>query len=366
MKNNHRSTRPSYFRSRKSFDHSPMLVFYELTQACDLVCLHCRACAQSRPDPNELNTAESKRMIDQLTEFPEPPMLILTGGDPFKRSDVFDLIDHAVAVGLEVSITPSATPLVTRDAIIRLRDSGISRIAISIDGGNAETHDANRGVAGSFQRSLDILWAARELGVESQVNTTLTPENVGQIEAMADQIAGLGIALWSVFFLVPAGRAEKLGRLNSDQTEEVFNRLWNQSQIQPYMIKTTEAPHYRRFVMQNRVANSKQAEDLDKDSSRRVIPSGVNDGKGVMFVSHTGEIYPSGFLPIKCGSFPEDNVVGVYQDSPLFRSLRNTKLFEGKCGRCEFKNICGGSRARAFAVTGNVLAEEPDCNYTPL
>jgi radical SAM protein len=342
------------------------LVFYELTRACDLVCLHCRACAQTHRDPNELNTADSQRMIEQLVGFPDPPMLILTGGDPLKRADVFELIDHAVAVGLDVSITPSATPLVTREAITRLRDAGISRIAISIDGADAATHDANRGVAGSFQRSLDILEDARQLGVETQINTTLTPGNVDQIEAMAHQFAALDIVLWSVFFLIPVGRAGQLPHLDAGQSELAFERLWEQAKIQPFMIKTTEAPHYRRYSIQHRVKNAKDLADLDQFSPGRPFnQAGVNDGKGVMFVSHTGVVHPSGFLPIDCGSFPQESVVDIYQNSTVFQSLRDSDLLEGKCGLCEFRNVCGGSRARAYAVSGNFLAEEPDCIYQP-
>lgn len=355
------ATRPSHVRSRKSFDHSPMLVFYELTQACDLICLHCRACAQKRSDPAELNTAESKQLIDQLTEFPDPPMLILTGGDPLKRSDIYDLIEYAVDVGLEVSITPSATPLVTKDAIRRLRDAAISRMAISIDGVDAATHDANRGVAGSFEYSLEILRHARQLGVETQINTTLTPANFGQIESMADRFSTFGIALWSIFFLVPVGRASEMDRLNADECEEAFERLWVQSKRQPYMVKTTEAPHYRRFVIQNRP----RKDGNESAPAPAFIPAGVNDGKGVMFVSHTGMIHPTGFLPITWGVYPLQSVVDVYQNSPIFRGLRDADRLEGKCGLCEFRNVCGGSRARAYGVTGNVFAEEPDCNYIP-
>lgn len=355
------ATRPSHLRSRKSFDHSPMLVFYEMTQACDLVCQHCRACAQKRSDPGELSTKQSKRLIDQLTEFPEPPMLILTGGDPLKRSDVFELVEYAVASGLQVSITPSATPLVTRDAIERLKFAGISRMAISIDGADAETHDANRGVVGSFARSLEILGDARELGVETQINTTLTPANFDQIEAMADRFSEFEIALWSVFFLIPVGRAGEMSRLNADECEQAFERLWVQSNRQPYLIKTTEAPHYRRFAIQHRPPRS----GSDAASPMPFIPAGVNDGKGVMFVSHTGSIYPTGFLPALCGVFPAQSVVTVYQQSPIFKDLRNSDRLEGKCGMCEFRGVCGGSRARAYAVDGNMFAQEPDCSYIP-
>lgn len=338
-----------------------MLVFYELTQACDLVCQHCRACAQKTSDPAELSTAESKRLIDQLTEFPDPPMLVLTGGDPLKRPDVFELVEHGVARGLKVSITPSATPLVTRDAIARLKDAGISRMAISIDGADDATHDANRGVAGSFQRSLEILRDAKAIGVETQINTTLTPANFDQIEAMADRFAAFDIALWSVFFLIPVGRADQMSRLDADECEQAFDRLWIQSKKQPYMIKTTEAPHYRRFVIQHRAPNSSDPSVLPMP----FIPAGVNDGKGVMFVSHTGTIHPTGFLPVLCGVFPRQSVVNVYQESPVFKKLRDSDQLQGKCGECEFRNVCGGSRARAYAVSGNMFAEEPDCIYQP-
>ncbi len=352
------ATRPTHVRSRKSFDHSPMLVFYELTRACDLVCQHCRACAQSYRHPGELVTEQSKRLIDQLTEFPDPPMLILTGGDPLKRDDIYELIEHAVTAGIDVSITPSATPLVNRDSIARLRDAGISRMAISVDGADAATHDANRGVAGSFDHSMHVLRVARELQVETQINTTLTPANVDQIETMADRFAELDIALWSIFFLIPVGRATTMARLNADECEDAFARLHAQARVQPYMIKTTEAPHYRRHVIQNTPKGSAAA-------PRGFIPAGVNDGKGVMFVSHTGEIFPTGFLPIHCGDFPSQSVVDVYQNSPTFRMLRDSDQLQGKCGVCEFRNVCGGSRARAYGVTGDPMAAEPDCNYIP-
>lgn len=349
-------------RSRSSFRHSPMIVFYELTQACDLVCLHCRACAQRRPAADELNTRNAKQLIDQLVEFPDPPLLVLTGGDPLKRSDIFEIIDYATGRGLEVSITPSATPLVTHAAIKRLRDAGISRMAISIDGADAETHDGNRGVTGSFYRSLEILRDARTLGLQTQINTVLTPANVHQIDRMANGFAELGIALWSVFFLVPVGRADQMARLDAERCEQAFAQLWEHSLRQPYLIKTTEAPHYRRFAIQRRAAELEAGLEA---APHAFLPAGVNDGKGIMFISHAGLIYPSGFLPVVCGVFPRQHVVQVYQESPIFTALRDAGRLEGKCGRCEFRNVCGGSRARAYAVTGNMFAEEPDCVYQP-
>lgn len=357
--NRPRSKLARNFRGRE-FHRSPMLVFYEVTQACGLVCKHCRACAQNDAHPAELSTSESLQLLDQLAEFPEPPMLVLTGGDPLCRTDIYQLIEHATDIGLEVSITPSATPLVTHEAIDRLHSAGVHRMAISIDGADAVTHDAVRGVAGSFDRSLEILQYARSQGLPTQVNTTITPGNFGQIDAMAQLFSDLDIVLWSVFFLVPVGRAGTASRLSPEDYERAFDTLWRHSQRQPYLIKTTEAPHYRRFSLKQ--------ERLTGSTPVRPTPfraSGINDGKGVLFVSHTGMIHPSGFMPIVCGIFPFQHVVNVYQDSPILRGLRDANRLEGKCRLCEYRTICGGSRARSYALTDNPFAEEPDCAYIP-
>jgi len=397
--------RPNWTSSRRSFDQSPMLVFYEMTRACDLVCRHCRACAQPRRDPRELDTNASKQLIGQLAQFPDPPMLILTGGDPFKRTDIYELIDHAISHGLDVSITPSATPLVTPDAIERLRDAGISRMAISIDGADAGTHDLNRGVAGSFDLSLKILQHAHRCGLGTQINTTLTPGNVDQIGEMAGLFDELKILLWSVFFLVPVGRADRSERLDAAASEAAFAELYRESCNRSYLIKTTEAPHYRRYLLQRWKQAKHQARrdavsepnaghsnaghsnaghsnaghsngghpnvgpaETGHPAKQQPPPfsrGGVNDGKGVMFIGHDGAIHPSGFLPIDCGKFPQLHVVDVYQNSPIFRQLRDSDALSGKCGDCEFRKICGGSRARAYATTGDLFAPEPDCIYQP-
>ena len=353
---------------RADLDHSPMIVFYEVTRACDLMCKHCRADAQRECDPGELSTDRAKELIEELARFPRKPLLVLTGGDPIKRADVFDLVNHAVGVGLEVAMTPSATPLVTGDAVRRLKEAGLHRLAVSLDGSDAATHDGFRRVPGSFARTFEIMADARECGLPLQVNTTVARHNVGQLEAIADLLAGQGIVLWSVFFLVPTGRATLGARISPEEYEEVFEVLAREAGRRPYAIKTTEAPHYRRFLLEK----AKAARQAGAASGpRRAMnepgrPSvGTNDGKGVMFISHTGEIYPSGFLPMKCGKFPVDSVVRVYQDSPLFRLLRDSDQLGGKCGVCEYRNACGGSRARAFAVSGHPLAAEPDCVHVP-
>jgi radical SAM protein with 4Fe4S-binding SPASM domain len=336
------------------FPHSPLLVFYETTRACNLLCKHCRATAQKHRHPLELTEFQALSLITQLTTFPRPPLLVLTGGDPVKRPDLFDMIRHANEVGLDVALTPSATPLVTTDVVQRLRSAGLHRMAVSLDGPDAETHDAFRGVPGSFDRTLRIIADARAVGLPVQVNTTLSRYNFHQIDAITDLLAEQKIVLWSVFFLIPTGRATPDQRLSAQEIEHAFSRLLHHSRTQPYAIKTTEAPHYRRYLAQHLPPTAPPPRWM-----------GTNDGRGVMFVSHTGEIYPSGFLPQLCGRFPVDSVVDTYQRHSLFQSLRDAEQLRGKCGQCEYRELCGGSRARAFAMTGDPLGAEPDCAYVP-
>jgi len=346
------------------FGSSPFIAFYEVTRACDLACSHCRACAQPVPHPKQLSFPLAVSLMEQFATFPKPPLIVFTGGDPLKRPAIYDIVEAARACKLTTAITPSATPLLNKKAIRMLRNAGISRMALSIDGVNSATHDALRGVPGSYERTINALRDARSLGVPIQINTVITPRNHHQIDRMADLFASLEISLWSVFFLVPVGRGLAEDRINGDQCEDVFERLWLQSRSQPYAIKTTEAPHYRRYVLQRAGDPLAMPNSLRFGRASRA-PLGTNDGKGVMFVSHTGSIYPTGFLPILCGRFPKDSVVDVYQNSTVFQSLRNSQLLKGKCSRCEYKEICGGSRARAYAVTRDLFAQEPDCIYQP-
>ena len=357
----------SHDYSPHDFGISPLMFYYEVTLACDLVCKHCRASAQENPHANELSTERAKALLDQIAQFSRRPMLVLTGGDPLKRADLFTLIRHTVSNGLHVALTPSATPLATAEAFRRAKEAGVQGLGISLDGADAATHDAFRGWEGSFARTMRMLADARALGMPVQVNTTVTRRNVDQIDAMADLLAARGIAMWSVFFLVPVGRGIEEQRIAPERYETVFERLWHHAQRQPYAVKTTEAPHYRRYVLERGGDPLAGPTGTAEGDSRRVhrAPLGVGDGKGVMFVSHTGEIYPAGFLPFRCGRFPQDSVVDVYQKHPVFLALRDPGQFRGRCGICEYGHVCGGSRARAYAVTGDYLESEPDCVYVP-
>ncbi|MCX7963040.1 MAG: TIGR04053 family radical SAM/SPASM domain-containing protein [Candidatus Sumerlaea chitinivorans] len=350
--------------SRDDFGHSPLLVFYEVTRACDLVCRHCRASAFVNPHPKQLTTTQSKALFDDLSQFPKRPMVVLTGGDPMKRPDLEELISYGVAKGLRIAITPSPTPLMSREAIAAMQAAGACGFAVSLDGARAETHDRFRGYDGSFSFSLKMIEWAVSVGLPVQVNTTVIPETAAELEAMAEMLTGLGIQMWSVFFLVPVGRGRHARRLSPHEYEKVFEQLYCASRERPYAVKTTEAPHYRRYVMQ-RLGLAPDAPPERLYGMSRHAPVGTNDGRGVMFVSHVGEIYPSGFLPIECGRFPQQSAVKTYQEHELFVALRDPNRLGGKCGFCEYRAICGGSRARAYAVYGDPFAPEPDCVYVP-
>jgi radical SAM protein len=351
------------------FNERPFIAIWEVTQACDLACVHCRASAQPDRHPMELSTDEGKHLIDQIAAL-QVPVFVLTGGDPIKRPDLFELIGHAHSAGVRVSLTPSATPLLTREIVVRLKEIGLARLAVSMDGASAETHDAFRGMSGSFARTLDVVRWANEVGLPVQINTTFSRRNIPEIDAIVALMESLNITLWSVFFLVPTGRGKLDDLLNADEFEQVFAKIYSLSKNAIFDIKTTEAQHYRRFLLQQRVAERRAGagihatQEKAEDNIGRA-PRGLNDGKGFVFISHTGEVFPSGFLPLSAGNIRHQPLDEIYRESPLFQSLRDTAKLEGKCGACEFKEICGGSRARAYALTGNPNGEEHCCAYNP-
>ena len=356
------------------FALSPFTIAWEVTRACAFACRHCRAEAQPKRDPRELTTDEAFRLIDQIREFGDP-ILVVTGGDPMMRPDLFDILGYAVARGLRTSFTPTTTRLVTPKALGRVKEIGVRRLAISIDGPTAAAHDSFRGFPGSFAIATRIAALAIERGLSLQVNTTVSRFNVHLLHEMVDVVASLGAVQWSLFFLVPTGRAAASDMITPEEHERVFQWLYNLSQHAPFDIKSTAAPAYRRVVMQmerskRSGAGARQAMAVAgagyrfQDGLARPA-KGVNDGKGFCFISHTGDVCPSGFLPLSAGNVRRQSVVDLYRASPLFRGLRDTMALRGKCGRCEFREVCGGSRARAFALSGDYLAEDPSCAYEP-
>ncbi|MHB9144154.1 MAG: TIGR04053 family radical SAM/SPASM domain-containing protein [Symbiobacteriia bacterium] len=383
------------------FSQAPFTVIWEVTRACALACKHCRAEAQPLRHPLELNTEEGYRLIDQIKSFGNP-IFVITGGDPMMRRDLPDLIRYAVAKGLRTSLTPSGTKLVTRERLQNVKEAGVLRLALSLDGSNAEIHDAFRKIPGTFARTMEIIRDIRDLGISFQINTTVSRYNVDDLPQMMELVKESGAVQWSLFFLVPTGRGNALDMVTPEQHERVFNWLYDLSKTEPFDIKSTAAQMYRRVVIQREreamvaaaaLPKAAGAEGLApvsgshapgshapgqhelpvtvagagfqyKDGLNRPV-KGVNDGNGFLFISHTGEIMPSGFLPIAAGNIREDSLVDVYRNAPLFKELRNPDLLKGRCGRCEFKIVCGGQRGRAYALTGDYLETDPACAYEP-
>lgn len=372
------------------FNQRPFIVIWEPTRACDLSCVHCRAEAQPLRNPLELSTYEGYKLIDQVVAL-GPRIFVLTGGDPLKRPDIFEFIDYARRRGLEPSLTPSATPLLTREAIVKLKSSGLTRLAVSLDGSSAEVHDSIRRVSGSFDITINAIRAARQNDIPVQINSTVSRKNLADLDNLIALLETLDIAMLSVFFLVPTGRGQTSDMITATEVEKVFAKLYATSRRVSFDVKTTEAMHYRRFILQRKLwemgasldsflvdgkidarlfaqfaASSRRRGPIGVSTSAASgAPSGVNDAKGFIFVSHTGDVCPSGFLPRVAGNIRVTPLAELYRTAPLFQMLRDTSQLKGKCGVCEFREICGGSRARANALTGDPMEEESLCIYVP-
>lgn len=352
------------------FDQAPLLVIWEVTRACALACRHCRASAINQRHPLELDLDEGRRLLDEIHAM-GTPIVVLTGGDPIQRDDLEALIAHGKSLGLRMGTIPAGTPRLTRERLASLKAAGVDQVAFSLDAATAERHDAFRQVPGSFDLTLQGARWARELGIPLQINTVLSRNNLSEFEEIADLIAGLDIVFWEVFFLVPTGRGSELAGCNAEETEDLFSKLYARAKTAPYVIKVTEAQHYRRYILQqeqrdsNRaLANRGPAKEVHARGGRPAIGMSskvVNAGSGFCFVDHTGDICPSGFLPEVCGNVRTHSITGIYRTNPLFTSLRDPRRLEGKCGRCEYKAVCGGSRSRAHAVSGNPHGEETTC-----
>jgi radical SAM protein len=338
-----------------------------LTRACALACVHCRAEAQPQRHAEELTTREAFAVVDQIAEL-KPPVLVLTGGDPLMRPDLFEIAERAIGHGLRVAVSPTTTALVTRARLERLRDLGVSMIHVSLDGADAVTHDGLRGVPGTYERAMDTLALLHGLQIPTQVGTTLGRHNLHQLEAMASLMAEYGARMWSVFFLVPTGRATAQQMITAPEAEAAWDWLAELSERAPFAVRTTAAPQYRRtMVLRARAKASGGPVRLTgagyqiDEASRGMRTQGVNDGKGFLFIDHRGNICPSGFLQVAAGNVRTESLASVYRDSPLFRSLRDPAALTGRCGRCTFTDLCGGSRARAYATSGSYLGDDPLC-----
>ncbi|KGM10260.1 TIGR04053 family radical SAM/SPASM domain-containing protein [Cellulomonas bogoriensis] len=360
----------------------PFIVIWEVTRACQLACRHCRADAILRRDPRELSTDDGRRLMDELASFGTPrPLVVLTGGDPFERDDLAELVAYGTSVGLSVALAPSVTPRLTRETLTVMRDAGAKAVSVSLDGPDPASHDTFRQVDGVFDATMEAMAAAKDLGIRLQVNTTVTAQTVHHLPDVLRIVVDAGVSLWSLFFLVPTGRGQALTPLTAHDEEEVLHWLHDVSTL--VAIKATEAPHYRRLALQRDALaapdevfpvgplraslRARTAELIGDLTPRRVAraPLDVNSGRGFAFVDHIGDVYPSGFLPLVAGSVRDRPFPEIYRESDLLRTLRDPDALTGRCGRCEFRQVCGGSRSYAYAVTGDVLAEDPSCLYEP-
>jgi radical SAM protein len=377
-------------RLRFDLDHRPFLVLMELTRACRLACRHCRAEAVHHPSASQLTTDEVGSVLDDLAALGPPrPIVVLTGGDPLERPDLEDIVAHGDKVGLRMAISPSGTPLATGERFAALRQAGATAVSFSLDGAGEQFHDEFRGEQGSFDWTVAGCRAAVDAGLRLQLNTTVTARTVYQLPGILELAAGLRVSLWSLFFLVPTGRGRELEGLSAGQTEDVLQFLYEASRLIP--LKTTEAPQYRRILLERQAAGGRPPSSVGplyrelterlpvpvashrvaapggagEEARRARPPLSVGDGRGVVFVSHLGDVCPSGFLPLVAGNVRSAALTDIYAGSSLLRSLRDPDRLEGRCGRCEAREICGGSRAQAFAATGNPLAEDPTCPHQP-
>lgn len=350
--------------SLRDYSKTPLNVYWEMTQACALACRHCRAEAVPFAHPQELSFEEGVSFLEQILDFGDPlPQLILTGGDPLARKDLFDLIDVARRLGVGVSITPAATSAFTRDVLVRLKEHGVEALGLSLDGSTAERHDSIRGVPGTFDRTMQALAWAKELEMPLQVNTLLAAETADDVPAVYELLRHFAVTRWSLFFLISVGRGKVLQPLTPEQGEGLMGWIYETSIAAPFTVATTEAPSYRRVALEKMRALGMTGEQIKRSGAYRGF--GIRDGHGVMFVSNTGDICPAGFLPLAAGNVRKDRVADIYRNAPLFRSLHDPSQFQGRCGLCEYHALCGGSRARAFGAGGNPLAEDPFCAYEP-
>ncbi|MFZ0861171.1 MAG: radical SAM protein [Candidatus Sulfotelmatobacter sp.] len=350
------------FPNAPKFQLRPLQVTWEMTQACNWKSASARAGAHTARERERFSTAEAFHLIEDVAAM-QVPLLALTGGDPLLRPDLFPVIEFASRRSVRTSLTLLPTPLLDAEAIAELKASGLMRVGFWLHGSTAALDDAYRAVPGSHRRTLDAIGSCHEAQLSVQINTLVARRNFHDVDPMIELLTRLDAALWNVFFFVPPSREQAGELLTADEHEQIFAKLYAASRVVHFQIKTTEGQHYQRYLLQQRARESRgRITDADVVTCE---PTGVNEGKGFVFINHQGEVYPSRFLPLSAGNVMTVPLAEVYGDSPLFVLLRDSSRLKGKCGRCPVRNVCGGSRARAYAMTGDLFAADPCCAYEP-
>jgi len=346
---------------------TPFIAIWESTQACDVACVDYGDWIQPEADPLELSTLEAEQLIEEVAEL-RPPIFVITGADPLKRADLYELIRHAALHDLHPVLALPATPLLTGDAIAELKHAGLSRLALSLDGSTPELHDLICGVHGSFARTIEAIQWADQWNLRYQITTHLCERNLHDLEDLAAFLKTFRISQWSVAFPVPANATELEETPSAGEFEEAFARLYALAQKVPFKIKTSQAPHYRRYVLQQQARARAEAGVTEPSRLEDGIPGimPVHEERGTVFISHTGEVYPCASLPITGGNVRVQKLADIYRSSQIFTLLRDPRYLAGKCGECSFKQICGGSRARAYAINADMFREDPACIYRPI
>jgi radical SAM protein len=362
---------------RVDYGERPMLVFWETTRACAVACRHCRASALTQPLPGQLSPTEGRALVDQVAGFGRPyPILVLTGGDCLLREDLFELVEYATSLGVPTALSPSVTPVLTPAMVQRTATSGVKAVSISLDGASPATHEGVRAIEHHFEDTVAAIRALVDAGLTVQVNTTVMRENLHELADVAALVQDTGAHVWEVFFLVHVGRGVASGAITAEEHEDVCHFLYDASQY-GFIVRTVEAPFFRRVVTERRAGGQSPASAVYAGLAQRLTsllgpaqrrPSAhtaaTRDGKGILFVAHDGEVYPAGFLPLGLGNLRERPLREIYRDDPLLRRIRAAE-FSGRCGSCPYADLCGGSRARAFAASGDPLGEDPACSFVP-
>ncbi len=349
--------------NKKVLPHILRMVAWEVTRSCNLACIHCRASAKHGPYAGELTTDEASRLLDAIAVVSKP-LIILTGGEPLLRPDIFEIAAYGDKKGLRMVLATNGI-LVTEQIAGNMLTAGIKRVSISIDGMNAESHDAFRAVAGAFAGALAGIEAMKKAGMEFQINTTITKANLDQLPGIMDLAIKLGAAAHHIFLLVPTGRGRELAEqaISPTDYEKTLNWFYEASLNCPIQLKATCAPHYYRILKHRK--GKQLTRSTGAENTLHAMTRGCLGGSSFCFISHTGQVQPCGYLEVDCGRIREKGFEDIWNSSPIFEDLRDLNKYKGKCGHCEFIKVCGGCRARAYEVTGDYLAPEPFCIYEP-